>query len=279
MTTLLTTGCSYTTHSSPTWDLWLTPYFDNYVPLGKSGSGMRYSYIKIKDYFKYNKEIDPKNHTVIVQWSSLIRHDIRDIDHHWKCAGQIDNNAYFNKSYINNYYSLVDSTNDFIHYVDSLTLLSKDLGFKLCMFYMFEPWLEDLLGEPCCHAPNIDKQIQQWKKSKYYTSLCETENSSYFLYPSIESHCLSNPKTKPIWGLNANGKAIIDEHPTPLQHFSYSKLISKKLNLPFPSSVLQKIVEDVNNIMETKELASKFIPNYKHKINDISKLKKLIYTI
>ena len=56
-------------------------------------------------------------------------------------------------------------------------------------------------------------------------------------------------------------------------------LISKKLNLPFPSSALQKIVEDVNNIMETKELASKFIPNYKHKINDISKLKKLIYTI
>ena len=101
MTTLLTTGCSYTKHSSPTWDLWLTPYFDKYVPLGKSGSGMRYSYIKIKDYFKYNKEIDPKNHTVIVQWSSLIRHDIRDIDHHWKCAGQIDNNPYFNKSYMN----------------------------------------------------------------------------------------------------------------------------------------------------------------------------------
>jgi len=39
--------------------MWLGQHYDKYLNLGKAGTGPKYSYIRIRDYFKYEKNINP----------------------------------------------------------------------------------------------------------------------------------------------------------------------------------------------------------------------------
>ena len=104
MKKLLTTGCSYTSYYYPTWADWLGVYFDKHINLGVSGSGPRYSYTALNDFFRYKKN-NPKDYIVIVQWSSLLRHDKRNPETgHWYWGGQIDNNINYNEDYLKKFY-------------------------------------------------------------------------------------------------------------------------------------------------------------------------------
>lgn len=271
MKNLLVSGCSFTQYHYPTWSYWVGQKFDNYVNLGRAGSGHLYSYTQIIDYFKYTPNIDPKEYTVIVEWSSLIRHDIRKEDGDWKTYGQITNTPIFDEEYISKYYSLIGSTCNLVHYIDSLITLSEKLGFKLYMLYMFEPWIGDNYGEPtlCCR-PNIDlltPQIKNWKKSKYYNSMYQISQTDLFISPSIQSFILDDPKLKQEkahWHYH-DGKGDkswnVDHHPTANQHLNYGLYVLDKLgiNLPLEEKIQwENFTKKLSKILYSKEGVAKF---------------------
>ena len=255
MSTLITSGCSYTEYNFPCWNMWLGQHYERHLPLGKAGTGPKYSYIRIRDYFKYEKNINPKDHHVIVQWSSLLRHDYRINYHRWSGGGLITNNSLFSDDYVDNYFNIIDSTCDLLYYIESLISLSKELGFKLHMLYMFEPWADRFFGEPTSiETDKVAKEYDEWQSSEYLESLKEHYESDYFIPCSIESFCLDNPKKNNVQAISRESTIhsaetlIIDKHPSPLQHFKYFKFLSTQLNLHKPPpewAVLANQLEDI----------------------------------
>jgi len=262
MKTLITTGCSYTSNNYPTWNLWLGEHYDKHFTFGQSGSGPKYSYIQIRDYFKYSKNINPQDHHVIIQWSSLLREDRRGNNMQFKSGGQITNNHYYPTEYVEKYFNIVDSTCDLVYYIESLISLSKELGFKLNMLYMFEPWVDTLYGEPTAH-PNdktfFKNQHHQFLNSPYLSSLKELYKSEYFISPSIEKFCFDFPKQNPIYYHDYNNNEYhIDNHPSPLQHFEYYKFLADKfIKDPYPKE-WGNIALKLENVMSSVDLSKKF---------------------
>ena len=257
MNTLITSGCSYTQYSYPCWNMWLGQHYDKHIPLGKAGTGPKYSYIRIRDYFKYQNETDPKDHHVIVQWSSLMRHDYRINYFSWSGGGSITNNPLFSDDYQEKHFNLIDSTCDLLYYIESLISLSKELGFKLHMLYMFEPWIEEFFGEPTAFdIQKINKGYDDWISSEYLKSLKKHYESDYFIPCSIESFCLDNPKTE---------FPVNDSHPSPLQHFKYYIYLSLQLKLRPPLEEWKVMAEQLNSIVYNPKTYTIFIDIF-HKL-------------
>ena len=224
---LLVSGCSYTQYLYPTWSDWLGEHFDEYVNLGMSGTGARYSYLKILNFLN-SPNINPSEYIVIVQWSSLLRHDYRrNPNNNWSGGGQIDNNELYDEKYLKEYFNPLDKLNDLVYYIDHLVLLSKKLKFKLLMTYMFEPWIQDFLGEPVFHKINKE-HIKNIKQSSYLKILKEHTEKSYWINPSIERYSLDNPPRHLIKSTYENGPQR-EHHPSPYQHWLYSKVVAQKL--------------------------------------------------
>lgn len=239
MNTLITAGCSYSDAAYPCWNMWLGQHYDNHLSLALAGTGPKYSYIRIRDYFKYEKNINPKEHHVIVQWSSLLRHDFRMTPILWSAGGQVTNNGHFSDDYVEKYFRLIDNTCDLLYYIESLISLSKELGFKLHMLYMFEPWVDNLFGETT-YVPveKVNKDIDHWRSSKYLESLKEYYKSDYFIPLSIEGFCIDNPRNKDFYNFDHGQFGTkelmtnsIDYHPSPLQHFKYFEFLSSHLKV------------------------------------------------
>lgn len=273
LNTLLVSGCSYTSHNYPSWADWLQDSFDRYINLGFSGTGPRYSFLRISDYFKYHIKDDPKNYTVIVQWSSLLRHDFRVINPGdpengtWSSGGQIDNNIWFDQKFLNKYYLPIDKANDLIYYIEHLEMLSEKLGFKLYMCYMFEPWVEDFLGEPTHHQIRKDKVIS-YKRSIYQKTLKELYNKKYWVTPSIEKYSWNiKDALQPVANLPTDQSLIPDHHPSPYQHWCYANYIAKKLNISLNPSY-EGLARKADKLFSSTETFFESQANYfKHNIN------------
>lgn len=267
MKTLITTGCSYSQHSFPCWNLWLGEHYKKHISFAVSGSGPKYSYLQIRDYFKYSKDINPKDHHVIIQWSSLLRNDERfnniSNTNRFKHGGQITNNSFYTKEYVKDHFNVIDTSCDLLYYIESLISLSKELGFKLHMLYMFEPWIENFFGEPTSYK-NLSltqDQLNLFNESPYLKSLKELYKSEYFISPSIEKFCFTNEKTSPTYWYDLSLESpYVDHHPSPTQHFNYYKFLAKKLNLSPPPKEWESIVLKLENIMCSKESSKEFIP-------------------
>lgn len=270
MSTLITSGCSYTQYQYPCWNMWLGQHYDKHIPLGKAGTGPKYSHIRIRDYFKYQNETDPKDHHVIVQWSSLLRHDYRINYSKWSGGGVITNNPLFSDDYPEKYFNLIDSTCDLLYYIESLISLSKELGFKLHMLYMFEPWIEKFFGEPTASdIQKVNKGYDDWISSEYLKSLKKHYESDYFIPCSIESFCFDNPKEtlgsnphdfkSPLHSEELPINPLTDSHPSPLQHFQYYTYLSSHLKLRPPLEEWKAMAEQLNSIIYNPKTYEIFI--------------------
>lgn len=286
MKTLITTGCSYTQGAYPTWNFWLGEYYDNHIKLAKAGSGPKFSYVKVRDYFKYTKGINPQDCHVVVQWSSLLRNDIRFSEKNvteFRCGGEVVNNPYLSKDYAENHFNVIDSTCDLLYYIESLISLSKELGFKLHMFYMFEPWADTFYGEPTQSYTAFKfhkNQNKQWKKSPYLNSLRKIYNSPYFINPSIERYISSFPKQDPIY-FTSGGQLHVDNHPSPIQHFEYFKYLSQKLKLQTWNKEWEKIALKLEEEVTTPQGLSPWLERfwdfyYDHENYNVTNLKTFL---
>lgn len=232
MQKLLTVGCSYTNYWYPTWASWLGTTFPQFENLGESGSGPLFAYTQINDYFNYGglrkSKIKAEDHVVIIQWSSLLRHDMRFQNGNWVLGGQIDNNYHYTQDYLKLYFNTLDSASNLNNYINHMLLLSKELGFKLKMCYMFEPWINQYLGEPVGSIKIVRENINLVKRSNYIQSLKEHVKQDYWINPSIELTCLQNPsKYKIKQTAQYNDKPCYDHHPTIGQHLLYARMIGK----------------------------------------------------
>ena len=287
MKTLITTGCSYTQGGYPTWNFWLGEYYDNHIKLAEAGSGPKFSYVKIRDYFKYTKNINPQDCHVIVQWSSLLRNDIRfskgDVNK-FRCGGEVGNNPYLSDDYFQNHFNVIDSACDLLYYIESLISLSKELGFKLHMFYMFEPWVNKFYGEPTSLYKNSEfskHQFKQFRISPYLKSLKKIYSTSYFIQPSLEIYISSFPKSKPILVDYGDGIFYEDNHPSPIQHFEYFKHLSQKLKLQTWNKEWEKIALKLEEEVTTPQGLSPWLERfwdfyYDHENYNVTNLKTFL---
>jgi len=287
MKTLITTGCSYTHGAYPAWNFWLGEYYDKHVKLAEAGSGPKFSYINIRDYFKYTKDINPQNCHVVIQWSSLLRNDIRfskgDVNK-FRCGGEVVNNPHLSDDYAQNHFNIIDSTCDLLYYIESLISLSKELGFKLHMFYMFEPWVDKFYGEPTHSYRDFEfskHQSHPFKSSPYLKSLKEISTTSYFIQPSIEMYISSFPKAKPIFFDLGDGILYEDNHPSPIQHFEYFKYLAQKFNLEDHTNEWEKIAFQLEEEVTKPEGLSPWLERfwgfyYDHENYNVTNLKTFL---
>ena len=70
MSTLITSGCSYTKYKWDTWADYLANKFLHSQNLGEPGAGNKYIYHSILNYiFTYNQSLE--DHTFVIEWSSI----------------------------------------------------------------------------------------------------------------------------------------------------------------------------------------------------------------
>jgi hypothetical protein len=235
MKTLIVSGCSYTNYRYDTWGEHLSKYFKKYKNLGKPGSGPKFSYLQIIDYIYSQNKKDLSDHTIIVQWSSLKRHDLVTLVEPYLFGGQIDNNSNFDDEFIHKFFSIEEKAIDLINFIDHLILLSFKYKFQLYMFYMFEPWIGDFAGEPV--SPELFEpykyKLDQFRNSKSFKILKDLYYDEYWIKPSLESFALANEMRGAHHTVeHRNGYEIIpDSHPTTEQHKLYTELIVDKLQL------------------------------------------------
>jgi len=204
-----------------------------------------------------------------------LRHDIRkSTEFDWVLGGQIDNNEYYDELYLEKYYNSIDVASDLVKYIDHLILLSKKLGFKLLMTYMFEPWIDNYLGEPVFSTEIVRRNIKDLKNSKYLKSLEEFTKTEYWINPSIESFCLKNSSNSQLWA-DLDDINIIEHHPSPYQHLLYAKQISNLISIDFGNKYdsialeLDKFlsIEDNSRIFRDKVNRGLFYKNLENILN------------
>lgn len=100
MNRLFTFGCSFTSYNWPTWADILGQEFNEFQNWARPGAG---------NYFIFNSVVEcalqnnlTKDDTVVIMWSSTCRED-RYLDKGWMLLGNIYNQHFYNKDYIENY--------------------------------------------------------------------------------------------------------------------------------------------------------------------------------
>lgn len=237
MKVLVTSGCSYTNYRYDTWSDHLSKYFNRYTNLGMSGSGPKFSYLQIIDYIYRQNKKDLSDHTIIVQWSSLKRHDLITLGELSFFEGQVESNSNFDDEFIHKFFSIEEKAIDLINFIDHLILLSFKYKFQLYMLYMLEPWIGDFAGEPV--NPQLFEpykyKLDQFKNSKSFKILKDLYYDEYWIKPSLESFALANEMRGPHHTDTVEHRneyeIIPDSHPTTEQHKLYTELIVDKLQL------------------------------------------------
>jgi hypothetical protein len=189
MGNLHTFGCSYTWFRYPTYADYLAPYFDKHYNLGQPGGGNRGIFNKIvkhiiEDKIKYGD-------TVIIQWSSLIRED-RIFNERWIAGGTITNSQYYDKEWIEKYYTPEQQTLELISYITTILPLLRSKTNNIKWFYMLEPWFSDFLGEPNTIPQELTQKLESLKRTNILKKLEEISLSDSDHIESIESYLINN---------------------------------------------------------------------------------------
>lgn len=233
-TRLYTFGCSYTNFWWPTWVDYLGTLFDETYNFGKSGGGNWLNFHSFSNLIGLNQI--KRNDTVVIQWSSLLR-EIR----FWNGAsspftpGNILNSPFPKDDFVYKYFNPVQKGFELISYITTVKHVCKSRGINLKMFYMYEPWTAEFLGEPT----NIDDVLDQWTLDLHASGIFNKLRNLYedsFVKQSLEDFNLEN-SIKSCYSVQDGFDPIItgeDHHPSPLAHFKYTNkyLLDWAINLP-----------------------------------------------
>lgn len=161
---LFTFGCSFTKFNWPTWADILGREYALFHNWGYPGIGNRAIVERLSEAHTVH-DIN-KDDTVIIQWSSHIRHDYARIDlvsnmeGMWKTKGNIFsgwNATTFNKNWINNFWN---EKTYYIHTLNNILLAQQFLESIGCKWYMTS--MNDLEN---IHDPNLSYQESEPSKT------------------------------------------------------------------------------------------------------------------
>lgn len=274
MRNLFSFGCSFTSFKYPTYVDYLSPYFDQTYNYGRPGSGNKSIFNKIVRLI-YEKKIK-KNDYVTIQWSSLAREDIM-INNGWDSGGLITNSPLFDNHYIQKYFSVNQKGNELLSYIVALLSLLKSEGINFKWFYMLEPWISNVMGEPGEIPNELIKKYKEASESGVLEDLKMVVDENYI--NSIESFILNSDidfREKLTYYYENENHIHGDDHPSPYCHFLFSKYVLNSFDLKndlFDDMLYKNSVDwtsYITNKNEIFKIESDFNKNYGRRINYIN---------
>tara|TARA_B100000927_G_scaffold169122_1_gene136302 strand:+ start:3890 stop:4726 length:837 start_codon:yes stop_codon:yes gene_type:complete len=263
---LFTFGCSYTSWNWPTWADFYANEFRYYENWGMPGIGNR----GIADRVV---ECDLKNNfnamdTVVVQWSSYLRHDYRRFEkgllESWQTKGSIfnyKNENIFNKEWQEKFF---DEKAYFLNTLNAILLTEGYLKSKGCKFYFTSIGKLETLGTDIPHQAGHGENL---RNTPELSNAWEEYDLQDYKYIFDKEHWLEpiglyawNRPDQQWWFEGDNGEKWIELHPSPEQHLNYCvDNLSHKLN--------DKSENALNTVNSVKK------ENYKDTIKNITNLK------
>lgn len=259
---LITFGCSYTMYHWPTWPDFLRPVYNKVYNYGHAGAGNTYIFLHFMHAI--NQNIINKDDTVIIQWSGLPREDKMFSNHTtFTTGGLVYNNPSYDKEYYDKYFTPYQKGVELISYIKAVRLLCNNIGVKYKMFNMFPQWVGDFLGEPYGYDTSLyQNAFLELQKNGILKQIEKLNDSTDFIQTSLEEFSLDNREQ--VGFLCKNGKAGIDNHPTPYIHYRFAKeVILENLNQGDSRAELNKLEstakewdEEITNIDHIQNLCS-----------------------
>lgn len=261
MKRLFAFGCSFTNYAWPSWADMLGNNFDYYENWAWPGLGNRGIAERVAECYARNKFT--KEDTVIIQWSSHIRHDwfkTNTPDNRgWQTQGSIFNylnEDIFDRKWIDTFW---DERAYFVHSMNAILLTQGILNSSGCKWKMttiadIEKLGADYPESKESHGEVIGSITDIWKENEelsiYKKSIFE-DNSDKWITP-LGLHAWNNIDTSYKFRDKKYPSKWIDYHPSIDQHkeWLYNNLIpSLGLSQIVPDQT-KKWIDNINNIYE-----------------------------
>lgn len=227
---LFSTGCSYSSFVWPTYVDFLSSDFKETISVGKTGAGNDYIFNSAIQMIQEHKP--NSNDLVLVQWSGVTRVDkIFNNSDGYHSVGQLGNQEQFEDEWVDKYFNLVQHAFNLYNYILSVYYTAKYFNTNIVFLNMFDPWVEDMYGEPYS-VHHLFKKYNGYIKKHYPFKKLKNLCSNLNFLQSLEEFSWSVQEDNPhfIWNTIKN-KLQEDRHPSPLAHHAYAKHISETLNL------------------------------------------------
>jgi len=247
--TLAVFGCSFTEYGYwPTWADWLANSYSNYVKLAISGTGIRAQFNRLVEFLNNQSDDKLLNTDVVVQWSSLNRVDIMCTGDKgaYSGGGNVYNNLWFNTEFLKDYYSIYQQVYEAINYIDTAKKLLEEKKVRYAMTFMLDPRIGDFLGEPGQSCSDI-------QKVKHLLYKFDSIIDGNFTDKCMTVHQIDEPNIPKVY---CDGVISPEEHPNPLQHYTfmekYIKPYFKEIELN-KGEKMDKCIQDWQRFAEIKQ--------------------------
>jgi len=238
---LYTLGCSFTNYAWPTWADILGLEYETYENWGYPGLGNRAIAERVSNL--HALETLTSRDTVIIQWTSHLRHDWHTTDQRhtgqqgvgWKTSGSIFN--YINEEIFDDRWlkTFFDEHSYMMHTLNSILLTKQFLEGLGVNYYMTSMGYIHKMNSDYPsndgHGEIIEGDIDIWKqipKLKIYKD--NMFDNDRWLKP-IGTYAWTHQES-PYKFVNKQGKTTVDRHPTMQQHSDYvNSVIKPKLGL------------------------------------------------
>ena len=241
---LITFGCSFTEFSWPTWADWMGTVYPKYVNLGNGGSGNRAIFHTFME--AYDKEKIDKNTDVVIQWTSLLRHDhIPFNKNRYLGLGSVIHSGNYSQEYIDKYFNPIQSIKETRHYIKVIKTLLDTRRINYTMFFMLDPWLSDLLGEPW-HDGAFEFPKAYKRKMRQALEALEEEFSGQVVDESLSMYQATHQKESYFCWKPDDEEIKVEGHPGPKTHYNY---FLHKI-LPFFPHLQNIIPDNTNKLLE-----------------------------
>lgn len=251
---LITFGCSFTKFDWPTYADFLSIYYDNYTNYGKAGSGNRAIFHKVIQYLDSKKDFSQDQ--VVIQWSSCAREDKYDShsNQEYLCAGNITNNPFYGREYIDNHFSFQQNLVETTDYIKTVKDLLTYHNISYIMTFMLDIRIGPHLGEPGFNSNyQYVPEVELKKCEPVFNKLTHLVDNK-FTSTCISMHQLDS--SEEVYCYSPKEQLNPDSHPSPRQHYNFMKKYIlpnlEYLTLKETPSLL-KILEDWNNFAKVRK--------------------------
>lgn len=257
---LITFGCSFTEFSWPTWADWMGTAYPHYINLGNGGSGNRaifHTFMRA-----YNGGYIDKNTDVVIQWTSLLRHDhIPFGKNKYLGLGSVLHSGNYSQEYIDKFFNPIQAISETYNYIKAIRTLLDIRRINYTMFFMLDPWIDDLLGEPW-HDGNFNFARPVARKIKNELTNLQDNIGEPFIEESLSWYQAEHQKESYYCWKDKVEELKVEGHPGPKTHYNY---FIHKISPFFPH--IQNTIPDNTSKLQEWETWAKIKLSERDKFN------------